>query len=315
MKVRCERCESPLDATDLRCSVCALPLPRALERVERPRARIVRCGNCGAAVGYDPKVKAPRCAFCGEVRDLSVREDPVEIPEGYLPFRVHPSDAADALVEWLGSGGFFRPSDLATASALEALTPLWWVGWVIAARVVVSWMALSDEGARKARWAPHSGRKRVRFDDVIIGASRGLSEEETVALAEGYDLSEIDPQPAPVPGAVIEAFEMHRSAARAAIRRGIDALCARAAQRWVPGRVVRNLRVSTMVRRLRSRSLAFPAYVLAYQYKGKTYRVVIHGQDPGVVLGERPIAWGKVFLVAAGVAGLIALLAALLAST
>jgi hypothetical protein len=56
---------------------------------------------------------------------------------------------------------------------------------------------------------------------------------------------------------------------------------------------------------------ALPAYVLAYRYKKKLYRVVVHGQDTRCVLGEKPISWAKVavtVLVALAVLVLVALM-------
>ena len=60
----------------------------------------------------------------------------------------------------------------------------------------------------------------------------------------------------------------------------------------VPGSRVRNLHVAVVLSSLETKRYALPAYVLAYQYRGKVYRVVVHGQDAGVgaaaQAGKRP---------------------------
>ena len=44
--------------------------------------------------------------------EVETPEDPVEQAEHFVRFRVSSQDAHGALKQWLGSRGFFRPSDL-----------------------------------------------------------------------------------------------------------------------------------------------------------------------------------------------------------
>lgn len=45
--------------------------------------------------------------------------------------------------------------------------------------------------------------------------------------------------------------------------------------------------------------MAFPAYVIAYRYRGRLYRTVISGQDAGCIIGNAPRSVAKVILVIA----------------
>ena len=74
----------------------------------------------------------------------------------------------------------------------------------------------------------------------------------------------------------------------------------------VPGRRFRKVKVEPLLRRLVTRRLGFPAYVLAYRWKNRVYRAVICGQDPSVVRGDAPFSWAKVVLVGLGIAALAA---------
>ena len=47
---------------------------------------------------------------------------------------------------------------------------------------------------------------------------------------------------------------------------------------------------------------ALPAWVLAYRFRGRAYRALVHGQRPDVVFGSSPIDWAKVARIAAIVA-------------
>lgn len=312
----CRRCETPLDPGDLRCAICSLPAPAVHHVPSSVAVEVLRCDECGAAVRYDVSVQAPRCAFCGSIMHLERPEDPLEEAQAYLPFRVDPASAQDALRAWLSKRGFFRPSDLASASTVHALRPLWWVAWVFDCEALVSWTADSDHGARRARWAPHAGQSPLALRNVLVSASRGLTEAEARALAPFFDLTTAQPAPHAFEGASIERFDVQRSAARRILVGAVEAGAAAHARAWIPGITHRNLRVAVLLKRLTTRRLALPSYVLAYRYRGKLYRVVVHGQDARCIVGQAPVSIWKIVLVIALIGGAItAALALLIALT
>jgi hypothetical protein len=49
-----------------------------------------------------------------------------------------------------------------------------------------------------------------------------------------------------------------------------------------------------LLQRLETRRLSFPAWVLAYRYRERLYRVVISGQDAAVIQGQTPISYGRI---------------------
>jgi hypothetical protein len=310
----CRRCASALEADDLRCPICGLTTPpKPHGAVEREQAKVVRCENCGAAMEYSAEAKAPRCDFCGSVTRVEMTSDPVEQAQGWVPFTVEPAAARAALMGFLGRGGFFRPSGLAEEAAVESLNPVWWPAWSFQAGVDVSWTADSDAGANRSDWAPHAGRTRFDFEHVAVPASRGLTLKECEALAPHYRRESVEAAPRGPEGAHVERFEAPRSGARRAVLEAVERLSRERLQQGViPGRRFRNVHVAVALSSLHTTRLAFPAYVLAYRYKGKPYRVVVHGQDAGVVLGEAPISGWRVAAVVAGV--LVLVLAVLLAT-
>lgn len=315
----CTRCTSPLERGDLRCAICGLPRPAQArtedddfrdaprEPVREVVASVMRCHGCGAAVAYDVKVAAPKCAFCGAVTELETPEDPLEQAEAFLCFRVEPEQAKAALREWLGGLGWFRPADLRDAAVVDKLEPLWWAGWAFDATVAVSWAADSDAGAGRSAWAPHSGAFDVALDNVLVSASRGLTDPECVALAAGYNLADRSDAPDEGRRALVEQFDVQRSAARATIGRALTNTAAAHASRHVPGSTFRNLKVAVVPQQMTTRRLGFPAYVLAYRYGDAVYRAIVHGQDPQFVVGKAPWSWTRIaFIVVAAVAGILA---------
>jgi hypothetical protein len=296
----CERCETPLEADDLRCAICGYAAPHYVTANDKLVVDILRCTGCGAAVAYDPKKQAPSCSFCDSVFKVERITDPLEQTEGYLPFTITSQQAHQALKQWLASLGWFRPSDLSTSAQLEHLRPLWWVGWVFDAESFVSWTADSNAGSGRSSWAPHSGQANIDFDDILVSASRGLHDSEVAIITPGMDLKTVLAEPRGAEDATIEQFDLQRSQARQQVTASIQNLAAsRVQQHHVPGSRFRKVNVSVVVRRLVTRRLSFPAYVLAYRYKDSLYRVVICGQDPSRIIGNAPRSWAKIALLIA----------------
>lgn len=312
----CSRCESPLEEGDLRCSVCALPVPVREAHVDKARARILRCTECGAAVAFDANKQAPSCAFCGAVMKVEQPIDPIEVARVTLPFAVTREQAAASLRGWLGTRGFFAPSTLKDEAVLDTLTPLCWAGWIVNATAKVAWTADSDAGSLRSAWAPHSGVAKESFGNIVIPASRGLIQEECALLAPYYDMSKVVGVSDANAEVMIESFDAQRSAARQMVNRAIEGLAKARVERVVPGRRTRNIHVSCLLEGQTTDRIALPAWVLAYRYRGSPYRAIVHGQRPEIVFGTSPKDWMKIMLVVGAIViGLAVIVGVILALT
>jgi len=300
----CSRCASPLEEGDLRCSVCALPVPAARKAVDKVRVQILRCTECGAAISYDANKQAPACGFCGAVMRVEQPVDPVETAVLRVPFKVDRDLATASLRTWLGRRGFFAPKTLRDEAVLESLTPLCWAAWIVNAQASVAWTADSDADSGRSSWAPHAGDCKLTFGNIMIPASRGLSHSECSLLTPYYDLSEAVGVSESIPGevpAMIESFDAQRSAARQQVHRAIEQMAkVRVEKQHVPGSRFRNVHVSCLLERQSTDRVALPAWVLAYRYRNSPYRAIVHGQRPEVVFGTSPTDWAKVLLVVIG---------------
>ena len=308
----CTRCRGQIEEGDLRCPICALPVPVAMPapaeatsgRQLHERARVLRCTECSAAVAFSPAVQAPHCAFCGSVMAIEQPIDPVEAATLRLPLGVDRVRATAALRTWLGSRGWFSPAALHEDAVLESLTPIAWAGWVVSAHATVAWTADSDHGARRSAWAPHAGKVPMRFDAIVIPASRGLTLAECQRLVPYYDLAWRVAVEAPLEHdetrAPVEAFDVQRSTGRRAIQRAIEATARTRVEAHIPGRRFRNVHVACLLDAQTTERIALPAWVMAYRYQGRPYRAIVHGQRPEIVLGSAPVDWRKVAAVVGG---------------
>jgi hypothetical protein len=269
----------------------------------------LRCDDCGAAVSFKIEAQAPRCRFCNATMHVEVPTDPIERAELMVPFSVTRDRAKESIRSYLSSLGWFRPPDLAARSTIDGITPLWFASWVFEADADVTWAADSDAGSGRSDWAPHAGRRRMGWKNLVVSASRGLTYKEVAALASAYDLGFATPVEEEKLTEV-ESFDVERSAARRTI---IDAIHRTAADELtrgtIPGRRFRNVHVSALLRGLVTRRFALPAYVLAYRYDGRVYRAIVHGQDDRVAFGDAPYSWRRIALLAFGVLAVVAFVA------
>lgn len=302
----CARCRSVLEAGDLRCPVCSLPPPTA-ERGEAVTSKVLRCSDCHAALRYSEAFAKTVCGFCGAALELEVSTDPMEHAEAWVPFTVSKAAAIASLTRWLGERGFFAPADLAEASRVDTIHPVAWAAWIVSGSANATYGTDVYGAGRKASWGPATGR----FDrqlDLIVPATQGLSREEVDDLG-AYDVALTQPDALPdVPG---EDFGVTRTSARARILEGVrdDAL----AQVGLRHRgLLRKTKVEVMLTALFTRRLLLPIWVLAYQYRNKKFRVVIHGQREQTVVGTSPLSpWRVLAVIVAALALVAALLGAL----
>ena len=304
----CTRCASPLEDGDLRCAVCALPAPEITPAPTAARVEILRCTECGAAIGFDANKGAPACAFCGAMMTVEQPVDPVETATLRVAFTIERDAAASALRGWLGERGFFAPKALRDEAVIDSMQPLCWAAWIVSAHAQVAWTADSDAGSGRSAWAPHAGVETIDVADLVVPASRGLAARECAALIPYYDVS------APAAGgeAPAEGFDVQRSAARRQVHAAIDAVARTRVERAIPGRRYRNVRVSCVLQRQTTDRVALPAWVMAYRYRGSPYRAIVHGQRADVVIGTAPVDWTKIawlVVIAAAIAAAIVALA------
>jgi hypothetical protein len=96
------------------------------------------------------------------------------------------------------------------------------------------------------------------------------------------------------------------------VRRAIHAVAKTRIKPAVPGRRVRNIHVSCLLKGQTTDRVALPAWVMVYRYRGSPYRAIVHGQRPELVFGTSPIDWRKVTWLALVLAGLALAIAAII---
>ena len=135
-------------------------------------------------------------------------------------------------------------------------------------------------------------------------ASRGVPESLAAKLG-GFDTAALVPyRPDYLAGWRAEEYELDLEGGWALAREEIVRTQQRRCAGDVPGDTHRALRVTSTIDGVRWKHVLLPFWTLSYDYAGKTYTVLIHGQS-GRVEGYAPLSWLKIALaVLAVLAGL-----------
>ena len=258
-------------------------------------------------MSYDASAQTLRCPFCGSERLDQQRDAKQLSADRVVPFAIDRSAATALLRKWLGTG-FWRPGDLAAASVVTAMTPVFVPYWVFEARTFTYWTADSSEKPLGARgdWVPLFGEHRGSYAGLLIGASGALTPAETESLCP-FDLAAAQPYEAvDTDNVIVEQFRVQRKYARPLASQGLENLARIDCQKYVPGRC-RNLKVNVKLEGLSSATVLLPVWIMAYRYRDQVYRFLVNGQT-GRVTGQAPVSWKKVIAVIAVVALLAFLL-------
>lgn len=336
------------DADALSCGHCShtIQVPRAEGTiVERSledagaaarglgvEARVARCKSCGAQVTFDEAATARECVFCGspQVLEQSANRNAIR-PESVIPLDVGRAAVEKEFRAWLRRL-WFRPSALRMTRHLSAVgvyVPYWtfdcavhsdWSAnagyyyWVTEpyTTIVNGRPTVQMRQVRKVRWVPAWGQRDDVYDDVLVSASRGISEKLLGELGR-FDLAALVPyRPEYLAGWRAEEYAVDLESGWKRALEHVERTQAHRCASDVPGDTHQGLRVQNRVSGVRWKHVLLPAWVLTYDFAGKSYTVLIHGQT-GRVIGNAPYSWIKITLLVVAVLALALLVFAVLA--
>lgn len=290
-----------------------------------------QCPNCGASATFDPRALAMTCEFCGSQFATPLPPERIEEQRAaaILPFRVDKARAVDLFRAWL-ERGLFKPGDLLTAFQARGHEGMyvpfrtfatsaeseWYGQYSITRHRRVTKTRTNSEGRSESyqedepykEWHPRSGSHQGQYVDHVV-ASGALAQEEADRMMP-YDFAVTEPWSddyiagfkAELPGKPEEV------AWQECVQRveGFErAACA--------GMIEKLDSVSSRVTRQSAGLTYLPAWIFAYEYKGKSFRAIVNGQT-GEANGTKPVSAGKVALaigigivIVAAIIGAIAL--------
>ncbi len=277
--------------------------------------RELHCESCGADLAVTEGAISTTCAFCGSNK-VNVRAAEAEQlrPRFLAPFTIQPDTVRARVRDWLGQG-WIHPRQLSHSASLARLPGIYLPFWTFDAVITSVWQAevgypkkeryySSSAKAWRTRtrieWKWEEGQVVTDIDDLLMSGSSHLSRtileriypfslHELVAYspdylagwqAQAYDIT------------LPDAWETGKTAMRQYARDD----CYRAIH--MRSSHVRNFRMTADFADEVWRYILLPVYLSSYTYEGQVYQVMVNGQT-GVVAGQKPVDWRKIWLVIA----------------
>jgi predicted RNA-binding Zn-ribbon protein involved in translation (DUF1610 family) len=290
---RCEKCREHLDEGDLFCPTCGHEAPCSAEQAHEPAGRVLvhrfECTGCGASLTWELEIQGLRCAFCG--RETLEERETVSVPPPRLivPFQIDRPRAETLFRESVGRG-FFRPGDLLRELVVKEMRGVYLPFWSFSADCHFYWTADSDATPQgsKAEWAPRFGEHDVWYEHLLIPASGALTTYETHRLGNWDPAQAVAWAPELVRDVPTEAFSITRKKARPQALAELEKRVQADSLPKIPGRH-RNVRVNPLYTKLEAWPLLVPAWIMAYEYRGRRYRFLVNGQT-GKIEGNAPLS-------------------------
>jgi predicted RNA-binding Zn-ribbon protein involved in translation (DUF1610 family) len=340
----CDNCGAVMqwdpDADALHCDHCdhVRPVPRAEGTIlERPldeagaaarglgvELRVAHCGTCGARVAYAERATVERCVYCdsSQVLDQDANRNALR-PESVVPLDVGRLAVEQGFQRWL-KRLWFRPDALKRTRRFQAVG-IYVPFWTFDCEVHSNWSAdaghyywvtqtyvamvngkprVQTRRVRRIRWEPAWGERDDTYDDLLVAASRGVPPALVERLGR-FDTTALVPyRPEYLAGWRAEEYQLDLEAGWAEGQARVEASQQSRCSGDVPGDTQRGLRVQNLVSDVRWKHVLLPVWSLAYTWRGRSFRVLVHGQT-GRVVGEAPYSWVKILLAAVGVAAVV----------
>lgn len=292
--------------------------------------RVLSCETCDARVTFEGASTSEACPFCGSPGVLAQDANRQALrPESLIPLEVGAARVKDAFGSWI-SGLWFRPNALKKTKRFSA-AGVYVPAWTYDADVHSEWSAQSGtyyyvtesytvqvngrsqrrtRQVQKVRWRPAWGQRDDSYDDVIVIASKGIDGKLGQKLGPFAAEGLVPYGPEYLAGWRAEEYQTDLAAGWSDARLRIEASQRKRCAGDVPGDTQRALKVRNEMSDVRWKHVLLPMWSVTYQFKGKPYAVLVHGQS-GRIVGRAPYSWIKILLFVLMIALILAVIVAL----
>lgn len=322
--LKCPNCDTVAPIENDRKKVVEHKLTRhAMEtiKVEEKTSHTMECHGCGAVVEVDANSTASRCPYCDSSFVLAEKQIASLIPDGVLPFQIDKSRVGEIFRNWM-KGRWLAPGELKHLYQQDRLQGIYIPYWTFDADVNCPYTAQGGrnrtetyrdkEGKTQTRivtdWFFTSGVVSRFFDDVLVKASDKLKAGLLAGIEPYYTKEVASYSPDYFSGYVSECYSIELEAAHRKSHDIIENRLESLVREDVLRRYdcVKNIHITPSYKDETYKHILLPVYATSYNYKGKSYTVLINGQN-GKIQGDYPKSPIKIALLI--IAGIILLTA------
>lgn len=290
---------------------------------ETLQASEIRCDGCGGHTLFSGPLTGTECPYCGtplQRENVHDCEERVRV-DGVLPFLVDRKIVAENLQRWVQSL-WFAPNEFKQRGVRGNFQGVYLPFWTFDAQTATSYTGYRGDHhtrtvtSQKADgttetttvtetiWSYRAGDFDHFFDDELVAASDGVPTSMLESLAP-WPMDRLMPFNQQVmAGFFSRTYEVPLDKAFDIAKSRMEAALERSVRQHIGGNEQRISSRDSKYAGLTYKQLLLPVWMLAYQFKGKSYRVVMNAAT-GRVLGERPYSVIKIVLTVLGVIAVV----------
>lgn len=332
-KLRCTACAAEQAIAPSEEGVASHDLRAVLDAAHQQHAKPlsqtaleVTCQGCGATVEFEPPKVAGQCPFCAAKMVMQPKAaDPLIAPGAVLPFRLEQANANFSIRDWF-NGLWFAPSALRDLALIQGLQGVYVPFWGFDANTVSSYTGqrgdayyetvvrqLADgrreeQRVRRIRWSGARGVVQVRFDNLLIPATKSVQRIKLADL-DPWDFENLIPyEPAYLAGFQAQRYQVELADGFELAKQLMDPRIQSAVRRDIGGDEQQIDSLNTRYSDVQFRHVLLPVWIGAYHFQGKLFQVLVNART-GEVQGDRPYSALKITLLVIAIIVVVAIVA------
>lgn len=321
-KLKCEACGTENEIETDTSMVEELDFDKYLneegEGVDQEQVTVVKCPSCAAETTLAPNLSSDMCAFCGTnivVQD-EIQHKQIK-PASMLPFKIEDKQAYQNFKRWIKKL-WFAPNDIKKYARIQGrLQGMYLPFWTYDTNTSCKYTGARGEyyyetqtytdsngktqtrTVRKTRWYPASGTVHNTFDDILIVGTTSLPKKYLEKL-EPWDLENlVNYDDRFLSGFKTETYHVNLKDGFDDAKNKMVPAIKQTIRSHIGGDTQRIYTMKTQYNDITFKHILLPAWISAYKYKKKVYRIMINART-GEVQGERPWSWIKITLAILG---------------
>jgi DNA-directed RNA polymerase subunit M/transcription elongation factor TFIIS len=288
---------------------------RNAEQQQEETHNEVRCEGCGANIVFAGTLTSTDCPYCGcPVQREHIHKGGWRIPvDGLLAFVVTREQAANSLANWVRTR-WFAPNEFKKRGANGKFNGVYLPFWTFDAMAAVAYDGQrgehyyetvkrgdQEETVQRTRWWPVSGQFQRFFDDILVAATGGIRRNLIDGLRP-WPLQNCRPfTPEVLAGFVSRTYDVELEAGFTVATAEMDSAIGQEVRERIGGDEQQVNDIRRQFSAITFKHVLLPVWMLAYNYRDKTYQVLVNACT-GEVDGERPYSpWKIAFAALLGV--------------
>ena len=264
-----------------------------------------KCPNCGGEISYDAYVTSTKCPFCSATNVVKLDSTQGLIPNGILPFLLTKEMACEAGTRWIKKK-FFAHGAFKKNFKPENFNGVYVPSYLFSSDTFTRYKARLGEhytvtvGSGKnrrtetrTRWFSVSGELSKYFKDIIVEATKQLTQDEMNRISP-YDTENLEAyQKEYIAGFSSERNDASLDEGILVARNIMDAEIQREALSRYRYDVVGSFDAETSYSAIGFHYALVPIWIFGCKHKDKQYRYIVNGRT-GRSYGKYPLSVGKI---------------------